>query len=266
MLRLYLRLISIRIRSQMQYPLSFLFDTIGSGFGTLSEFISLWAVLTRFGTIGNWTMPEVALLYGLAETSFATMDMIFSGYDPTFFSTQIQRGMFDQMLLRPLSLPVQIFGSELIMRRLGRISQGAGVLLLSLYLNPIQWSPTKVILILIVLISTIAFFGGLFVIGATLCFWTVEALEAVNIFTYGGTTMISYPMHIYGDWMRRFFTFVIPAALLTYYPALYLLDKPDPLGLPLWMPFLSPAAGFLTLALAFAFWRFGVLHYQSTGS
>lgn len=266
MFRLYLRLISIRLRAQMQYRLSFLFDTFGSGFGTLSEFISLWAVFIRFGVIGGWTMPEVALLYGLAETSFATMDMLFSGYDPTFFSTQIQRGMFDQMLLRPLNLPLQIFGSEFIIRRLGRISQGIGVLLLSLYLNPIQSTPVKVLLIPVVVVSTIAFFGGLFMIGATVCFWTVESLEAINIFTYGGTTMISYPMHIYGDWVRRFFTFVIPAALLTYYPALYFLDKADPLDLPPFMPFLSPVAGFAVLAAAFAFWQFGVRHYQSTGS
>jgi len=266
MFRLYTRLISIRIRSQMQYPLSFLFDTLGSGFGTLSEFIALWAVFTRFGTVGGWTMPEVALLYGLAETSFATMDMVFSGYDPTFFSTQIQRGMFDQMLLRPLSLPVQIFGSEFIVRRLGRIGQGLAVLLLSFFLNPIQWTLVKIILVPIVIVSTIAFFGGLFIVGATICFWTVESLEAINIFTYGGTTMISYPMHIYGDWVRRFFTFVVPAALLTYYPALYFLGKPDPFGMPPVMPFLAPVAGFAVLATAFAFWQVGVRHYQSTGS
>jgi ABC-2 type transport system permease protein len=104
------------------------------------------------------------------------------------------------------------------------------------------------------------------VIGATLCFWTVQPIEAVNIFTYGGSEMLSYPAHIYGDWLRRFFTFVVPGALLVYYPALYFLDKPDPTGLPAFAPFLAPLAGFGVLALAFAFWGVGVRHYTSTGT
>jgi ABC-2 type transport system permease protein len=73
-------------------------------------------------------------------------------------------------------------------------------------------------------------------------------------------------MHIYGRGLRYFFTCVIPAIFLNYYPTLYFLDKPDPLGMPACAPFLSPVVGFGTLALALAFWRFGVRHYTSTGT
>jgi ABC-type uncharacterized transport system permease subunit len=55
--------------------------------------------------------------------------------------------------------------------------------------------------------------------------------------------MISYPMHIYPTWMRSFFTFVVPAIFLNYYPALFFLGKPDPFGLPAFAPFLSPLIG-----------------------
>ena len=263
---LYFRLISIRIRSQMQYRLSFVFDALGSMFGTLIEFISLAAVFTRFGNIGGWTLGEVAFLYGLAEMSFATMDMIFSGFDPDFFSLQIQRGALDQMLLRPVHLPLQVFGSEFVLRRLGRIGNGLAVFALSLSLTSITWTPAKLLYLPVVWISTVAFFGGLFVAGATLSFWTVQSIEAVNIFTYGGVTMMSYSLPVYGEWMRRFFTFVVPAALMIYYPALFFLDKPDPLGLPPVMPFLAPLAGFAVLAAAFAFWRIGLQKYTSTGT
>ncbi|MEW5988101.1 MAG: ABC-2 family transporter protein, partial [Chloroflexota bacterium] len=90
--------------------------------------------------------------------------------------------------------------------------------------------------------------------------------EVVNIFTYGGSEMMSYPMSIYQGWLRRFFTFVVPAIFLNYYPALYFLDKPDPLGLPAVAPFLAPVVGLGVLTLALLFWRFGVRHYQSTGT
>jgi ABC-2 type transport system permease protein len=58
----------------------------------------------------------------------------------------------------------------------------------------------------------------------------------------------------------------VPAIFLNYYPALYFLDKADPLGMPTMLRFVSPIVGLGILALALAFWRFGIRHYQSTGT
>ncbi len=82
----------------------------------------------------------------------------------------------------------------------------------------------------------------------------------MNIVTYGGQYMSQYPMHIYPDWLRYTFTYVVPAIFLNYYPALYFLNKPDPFGLPPFMPFLSPFVGIGILTAALAFWRFGIRH------
>jgi ABC-2 type transport system permease protein len=264
--RLYLRLIAIQLRAQLEYRLSFVFDLVTTGLVNGVYFLTLAAVMSRFGSIGGWQLGDVAFLFGLVEAAFATMDMLFSGFDPDVFSQHVRRGTFDLMLLRPLSLPLQVFTSEFVLRRLGRIVQGVIVLGLGLSLANVVWSPAKLVYLLVVFLSTVAFFGGLFVIGAALCFWTVQSLEVINIFTYGGSELLAYPMHIYGDWLRRFFTFVVPGALVTYYPALYLLDKPDPLGFPAIMRFLAPVAGGGVLALAFAFWQLGVRRYTSTGS
>jgi ABC-2 type transport system permease protein len=73
-------------------------------------------------------------------------------------------------------------------------------------------------------------------------------------------------MSIYQDWLRRIFTFVVPAIFLNYYPALYFLDKPDPFNFPAFAHFLAPVAGAVVFALALAFWKFGLEHYQSTGN
>ena len=54
---------------------------------------------------------------------------------------------------------------------------------------------------------------------------------------------MSYPMQIYPRWMRGFFTYVMPFIFLNYYPALYFLDKPDPLHFPAFAPFLAPFVG-----------------------
>ena len=78
--------------------------------------------------------------------------------------------------------------------------------------------------------------------------------------------MMSYPMHIYTRWMRQFFTYIVPAIFLNYYPALFFLDSADPLGFPVFARFLSPVVGLGTLFVALQFWRVGVRNYQSTGT
>jgi ABC-2 type transport system permease protein len=165
-----------------------------------------------------------------------------------------------------VGITVQVLGSVFHMRRLGRIAQGAVVLGIALHLVRVRWTAFKLLYLPVVLASQVLFFGALFVIGATITFWTVQSIEVINIFTYGGTEMMAYPMHIYQRWMRRFFTFVVPAIWVNYYPALFFLDKPDPLHLPSFTPFLTPLAGVATMAAALAFWRFGLRHYQSTGT
>ncbi len=266
MFRLYLRLIGVQFRSQMQYRAGFILESISTAVTTGMVFITFAFVIERFGSIAGWSLGEVGFLYGMVEFSFGIMDMLFSGFDPQNFGRQIRLGRFDQVLLRPISITLQIFGSEFILRRIGRIAQGLVIFIVAVELVDVQWTVTKLLYLPFAIISQVLFFGGLFIIGATITFWTYESIEVINIFTYGGAEMMSYPMNIYPDWMRKFFTFIIPAIFINYYPALFFLNKPDPLGLPGFASFISPCIGFGILGLSLIFWRYGVKHYQSTGT
>ena len=263
---IYRRLLSVQIRSQLQYRVSFLLDLLATGIIVLTEFGSVALVLQRFENLQGWRLAEIAFLYGLVEMSFGLMDMLFSGFDPPHFGLGVRRGTFDQLLLRPINITTQVMGSDLQLRRLGRIAFGIGIFIFALSLNDIVWTTAKLIYLPVVIASLVAFFGGLFVIGSTITFWTVDSIEVLNMLTYGGSFTISYPMTIYPNWLRQFFTFIVPAIFLNFFPALYFLDKPDPLNFPAFAPFLSPFVGFGILWLALAFWRFGIRHYQSTGS
>lgn len=265
-LDLYRRLLGVHVRSQMQYRLSFLLDVLSTGLVSIVEFGTLALVLQRFNDIGGWTLGEVAFLYGLVGSAFGAMDLLFSGFDPPYFGQLIRRGQLDQLLLRPIHVSLQVLGSRLEIRRLGDVLVGAGIFASGVRLADVHWTAAKLAYLPIVFASQIVFFGGLFLIGATITFWTVESIEVVNIFTYGGREMASYPMHIYQTWMRRFFTFVIPAIFLNYYPALYFLDKPDPLGMPTFAKFLAPVSGAVMFGGAMLAWRFGLRNYQSTGT
>jgi ABC-2 type transport system permease protein len=172
----------------------------------------------------------------------------------------------DQLLLRPVNITLQVFGSEFVLRRIGRIIVGIAIFLLALSLTEISWTAEKIALVVSSILGQILFFGALFIIGATITFWTVESIEVINIFTYGGSYMISHPMHIFPDLIRRFFTYILPAIFLAYYPALYIFDLPDPFNMPEIAPFLAPLVGLGMLFVALTFWRFGLRHYQSTGT
>lgn len=265
-LSLYRRLLGVQFRSQLQYRASFFMDLLATGLIVLLEFGSLALVLQRFESIQGWTIGEVAFLYGLVEISFGIMDLVFSGFDPAYFGKEIRRGTFDQMLLRPINITVQVLSLDFALRRLAKISVGIGIFALALSQVDVTWTVGKLLYLPLVVVGMICFFGGLFIMGATITFWTVESIEVMNILTYGGSFAISYPMSIYQDWLRRFFTYIVPAIFLNYYPALYFLGKSDPFGFPAFAPFLSPLVGVGMLALALRFWRFGIAHYQSTGT
>lgn len=250
----------------MQYRVGFVLETASVALGSIISFVTLALVLQKFEGIAGWSLGEVAFLFALVELSFGLMDMLFSGFDPDYFAAHTRLGTLDQYMLRPVSLTLQVFGSQFILRRLGRIFQGAIILVYALHLVNFVWTLGKILYLPLVIAGMVLFFGGLFMFGATITFWTVDRIEAVNILTYGGTELMSYPMTIYQDWMRHFFTFIVPAIFLNYYPALYFLDRSDPFSMPYVVRFIAPIVGLGVFLAAYAFWKHGIRYYQSTGT
>ena len=99
-----------------------------------------------------------------------------------------------------------------------------------------------------------------------MAFWTVETLEIVNTITYGGVETAKFPHVIYCDWFRKFFTFVVPLACVSYFPVVAILERTDPLGTPVVLQWVSPVVGVAFLGVALGVWQVGVRHYRSTGS
>lgn len=75
-----------------------------------------------------------------------------------------------------------------------------------------------------------------------------------------------YPLTMFARWLRRFLTWALPLSAVCYYPALAMLNHPDPLGMPLWFGQLSPGMGFAFLGLMVLCWQRGVAGYVSSGS
>jgi viologen exporter family transport system permease protein len=265
MLALYFRLIGARIRAQMQYKVSFGLNLLGFGMVTTLEFVTIAILLVRFGAIGGWSIEEVALLYGFTATALGLAEMVGRGFDSPF-ERMMQQGTFDGVLARPLGGFFQVLASEFQLQRLGRILQGIAALAYALARLPIAWTPAKALLVPLTILSGATIYMGLLVIGATICFWTIKTPEVLNAFLFGGEETTSYPLSIYNRWMRSLFLYLVPLGFANYPTALLLLGRTDPHGLPAWLAWLAPLVAALFLAVALAFWRFGVSKYTSAGS
>jgi ABC-2 type transport system permease protein len=263
-LHLYARYISISLRGQLEYRASFLMQALGQFVVTGLEFVAIWALFGRFGQIRGWTLGEAAFFYGLISITWSIADALSRGFD--VFGQTVKNGDFDRVLLRPRSTILQLFGHELTLRRMGRLTQGLAVLAFAVATVDIPWSAARLVLLVLAVAGGVCVFVGLMILEATSAFWTTESLEAWNAFTYGGVTMSQYPLEIYRPWFRRFFLFAIPLGCINYLPAVAILGRPDPLGTPLLLQWMAPLVGPVFLLIALQVWKAGVRHYQSTGS
>jgi ABC-2 type transport system permease protein len=263
-LRVTLRIMGIRWRGQMAYRASFWMQIISNFIVNFAEIVALFAMFYRFDSMGGWTLPEVAFLHGVSMITFSAADTLVVGLNSV--PGQIRQGEFDRVLIRPMSSWLQSVVSEVSLRHLGQFAQGGIVFAYAVSNLAIDWSPSRVLVLAMMVVSGLALFSALFTVEAILSFWTVNSVEAVNAFTYGGSDLAQFPLHIFNRGMRFLFLWIIPVGFVTYYPALYILKKEDPLGAPGWFLFLGPVIiALFCLAVAWG-WRQGIRHYRSTGS
>jgi ABC-2 type transport system permease protein len=264
-LRLYLRYVAISLRSQMQYRASFLLQSFAHFLITGSEFLGLAGVFQRFHQIRGWTLPEVGLFYGIISLSFAISEAAARGFD--VFPRIVGNGDFDRILLRPRAAALQMVGQEFQLMRIGRFTQGLIVLIWAWHRLQIGCTAGKLSLLVVAIAGGACLFSGLFVLGATICFWTIESIEMVNCVTYGGVEAAQFPLTIYRSWFRDLFIFVIPLATINYFPVHVILGRAETaLNSARWVQRISPVFGFLFLVICLQIWVVGVRHYRSTGS
>ena len=258
---IYFKYAKMYLRSQAQYRLSMWMLMVGQFLVTLSSFIAMYLLFARFENIAGWTFGEAALCYGVVAMSFALAECFARGFDR--FQNMVRSGSFDRVMLRPRSTVLQVLGSDLDITRLGRVVQSAVVLRIAIARLGLAWTAAKIATLVSMIFSGVFIMSGLFILGATVCFWTVEGLEFINIFTDGGREIAAYPLPIYPRWIMRFFTFIIPFGSLNYLPLMYITGRATGSGAAY---MLSPLIGIAFIVPCLLFWRLGVRRYLSAGN
>ena len=258
-IRLYGHYLSVNVRSAMQYKTSFFLTVLGQFLVSFNVFLGIYFMFQRFQTAGGFTYSEVLLCFSVVLLEFSLAEMFARGFD--LFPEMVRTGSFDQVLVRPRNEILQVLGSRFDLTRIGRMLQALVMFWYGVSHCGVDWSFLKVTTVIFMLIGGCAVFSGLFLIYAALCFFTLDGLEFMNVLTDGAREYGRYPVSIYGKKMLLVTTFLIPYALVQYYPLLYILEKDSRPVL-----ILVPLLACWFLLPSYALWRLGVRRYQSSGS
>jgi ABC-2 type transport system permease protein len=220
-LGLWRRLAGARARSQMQYPASFALLCLGAVLAPVIDLVALLIVFENTPDLAGWSRDEVLFLYAVTGFAFTAGDALVGCVDTV--SERIRDGSFDGFLLRPVHSLVQVCADAFALRRVARV---AFIVVVLVAVAPVvDWTPARAAVLALAVVTGFAVFSAIWVATSAFAFWVVDSREFGNAFTYGGGFLAQQPLDIYGTWLRRLVTYVLPIAFAVYLPVAWVLGK-----------------------------------------
>ena len=210
--KLYMHYVSLNLRSDMQHKASFFLQIAGQLLTSMTTFLGITFMFMRFDHVAGYTYSDVLVCFSIVLLQFSLSEMFARGFDA--FSSLVRNGEFDRALVRPRSEILQGLGARFEFTRMGRLIQALIVFAYGMTASEVTWTTLRVLTLISMLVGGTLLFSGLYLAYAAFCFFTLEGLEFMNVFTDGGREYGKYPIDIYGERMKKFTTFVIPYTLV----------------------------------------------------
>ena len=263
-IRLYLHAMRMQIRSQTQYPMSFLMQTIAQLVMEGGEMMAVILLVNRFERLNRWEAGDLYFFFGLMSVTFYVTECFGRGITGNF-PWLIRTGQLDTFLIRPRGILTQTLCSAADPRRITCIAVGVVSLIIGSRLSHVRWNPGKVLMMAEAIGCGCFLILGLFLIEAVFCIYSVKSVELVNALTYGGRSACQYPIDTFPRPLRVLFTVVAPFALTLQTPGSMILEKPL-FNWPEWIAYLSPLSGVICFGVIYLCFRKAMRYYRSTGS
>ncbi len=262
--RLYIRSMRILMKSQMQYPLSFLLQTLAQLIMEGGEMLAVVLLVDRFDHLNQWSAGDLYFFFGLMSVTFYITECFGRGITGNFPS-MVRTGQLDTLLIRPRGILTQVLCSAVDPRRITCIAVGTVSLILGSGLSHVEWTAANILLLAESIFCGFWLILGLFLIEAILCIHSVKSVEIANALTYGGRSACQYPADAFPRSLRMLFTVIAPFALVMHIPASRILGKPI-FGWPAWIAWISPLAGIILFSVMFLLFSRAIRFYRSTGN
>jgi ABC-2 type transport system permease protein len=255
---LYLTYFRLLLKAWSQYRADFAISLVTSMLHDGSTLLFLSVVFANIHQLEGWSFSEMLLIWGLAVITRNLANGLLDV--PHRIHFYIWRGTLDRLLVRPPAPLFQIAGeSGITLPALGRVLVGVAAILTVLPELQLPW--WGVLYLPLVIVSGTLIMFSLQLLLACLNFWFTNVLSLLSMVTWMNQ-FGQYPVTILALPLRFLFTWVLPYAMMGFYPAAFLLrgDEYRLYGL------LAPLMGFILLGLSLSVWRWAIRRYQSTGS
>ena len=255
-MKLYLKYFTMQLKAELEYRKAFLISIIAKMATSIFSFISIFFLFDKFGSIAGYTFEDVLICFAISFMGYSLAECFFRSFD--HFDRMIANGEFDRILVRPKGIILQVLGSEVEFNRFGRTLASIIILIGVLVNNKQLLQIDNIFTILLMIIGTIVIYASLFILKAGITFFTTQSLEIMNIFTDGTRDLAQYPLNIYQKWVQKFFTYILPIALVNYYPLLYIIGKTNN---KFYM--ILPIFTIIFIIPCYAVWKIGIRKYKS---
>ncbi len=258
-MKLFLNYLSLHLKISLEYKSSFIMTIISQTLAMFVELFTVYSLFLKFKLLDVYNSYELLLGFSTLWLGFSLVELFGRGFD--HFSRIIVNGNFDILLIRPSNLFIQICGTDICYEKIGRVIISLLIFIYSSIKVISHFTFYKLLLLILMVLGCVVVIFSIFIIGATICFVTIQGLEAVNIITNGTRQVCQYPMGIYKKAVKIFFTIIIPIALVNYYPIDYLTGRTDNI-LYVFMPILTIIMFFISKFI----FNIGLKKYCSTVS
>ncbi len=223
----YLELLRRQLRTSLlvaaQYRWDFVIDAVMSTFWTITAVIPLLVVYSGNNSIPGWTMSEALVVIGW----FILLQGVLEGaINPglTAVVDHIRKGTLDFVLLKPADAQFLVSTSRFALWRVTSVIMGL-VIFGYAFSKLGRWpSALGVLEAAFLALLAIAVLYSLWILIVSLAFYVVK----VDNLTYLFTSIFDaarWPSTVFRGVLSIVFTFVIPLALMTTYPAEALLGR-----------------------------------------
>lgn len=259
----YIRLLGVQLRASfllaMQYRGDFLIDGPISAFWAITAFTPLFVVFSDRQTVAGWDFPGALLVTGW----FILLEGILEGaINPALTSVvdHIRKGTLDFVLLKPADAQFLVSTSRFSPWKGTNVLLALGLFGYAFHLAGRLPSVPSVLAALLLLASSTLFLYSLWILTVSAAFYVVR----IDNLTYFFTSIFDaarWPADVFKGVIAFVFTFIIPLALMTTYPAEALLGRlgPGRLGLSL-------AGSALFAYIARQVWKLSIGKYTSASS
>ncbi len=254
----------LSIQRKLEYPVDviscFLMIPMMYGSGVLL----LYFMVKNFQSVNGWTFPQLTFIYGLGNISHALM-MVFAA-QLWGMENYILHGDFDRMLLRPLNVFYQFLTSEINFIALMDFITAGVIFSYGCRLVAFNWSAGNIIKVVLVIIGAALIRYSIFTVLCTISFWTKKSQPLIYLATELLDRTTLYPISIYPFFLQFIFTFFVPIAFISFYPACELLGQDDRFAIPLGLSAWTPVIGILIIIPTVLLFNYALKNYESSGS